>query len=490
MDKHLLPDHSCEICKPLRPANSSLWGPHLGRRTFFKLAGTGVAGYFLVPAAMANSVPTQYSGAQLVGKARNVIFIQLQGAPSHIDTFDLKIGNWLPSDFNPTSYNGTLFPRGLMPNLADHLNKLTIIRSLRAPALVHNLQQIWTQISRNPTSIDGKTAPHIGSVVSLEFESERTPQQSLPGFVALNDGLLVGSGFLQSKYTPLSVPAISRGLPGTISPAGKAGFETRFQMLLDLDGNLRTDSPLGEDVADIDGFYQQAHTLMYNPQVDAVFTYRDDDSGRYGGTTFGLSLALARNLLSANLGTRFVQVNLDGWDNHTNIYTSIRQPAATLDRGLSALLTDLSAMPGVRGGTLLDETLIVAMGEFGRTVGSPGASLNAQNGRDHYFQHFAVLAGGGTRGGMVVGKTTDDGGAIMDPGWSQNRAVVNEDIAATIYSALGIDYTKILRDPATGRRFEYVPFASQGAWRPVLEVFSREPRFRPGTTPRAPRLNG
>lgn len=490
MDKHLHPNHSCEICKPLRPANSALWGPHLGRRAFFKLAGTGIAGSFLASTALAGSTQTQGTGAQLVGKARNVIFIQLQGAPSHVDTFDLKVGDWLPNDFNPTSYNGILFPRGLMPNLADHLNELTIIRSLRAPALVHDLQQIWTQISRNPTSIDGRTAPHIGSVVSVELESQRTPQQILPGFIALNEGLLVGSGFLQAKYTPLSVPAITRGLPGMLHPDGKDKFETKFQMLTNLDGNLRTDSPLGEEVADLDGFYQQAHNLMYNPQINEVFSYRKDDAGRYGGTAFGMSLAVARNIVGSNLGTRFIQVNHNGWDNHANIYATIRQPAAVFDQGLAALLTDLSSMPGVMGGTLLDETLIVAMGEFGRTVGVPGASLNTQNGRDHYFQHFAVLAGGGTRGGTVIGKTNDIGGAIVDPGWSQNRAIVNEDIAATIYSALGIDYTKEIRDPASARRFEYVPFAAQGAWGPVLEVFKREPRLRQGITPRGPRQIG
>lgn len=490
MDKHLLPNHTCEICKPLRSVNSALLGPSLGRRAFFKLAGTGLAGYFLLPTVTVKAAVVPQTSPQLTGKARNVIYIHLQGAPSHTDTFDLKVGPWLPAEFNPTSYKGTLFPQGLMPRVAEHLDKLAIIRSVRASALVHNLQQIWTQIARNPSSLEGRIAPNLGSVVALECESQRQPHHSLPGFLALNDGLVVGSSFLNPKFAPLSLPSVSAGLPGVLHPDGKAGFETRFQMLTELDGGLRNNSPLGEEVHEVNETYNQARGLMYNPQVNAVFTLKDADLNKYGGTGFGQSLAVARNLLEADLGTRFIQVNLDGWDHHVNIYGSIVQPATILDRALSGLLSDLSIIPGKLGGTLLDETLIVMMGEFGRTVGEPGTSLNPQNGRDHDFNHFAVFAGGGTRGGTVIGKTNVLGNAVQEAGWSQNRPVVNEDIAATIYSALGIDYTKVLRDPLTQRRFEYVPFASEGAWRPVMELFERQPASRPGLSPRNPRQIG
>lgn len=488
MDKHLLPDHTCEVCRPERPANSALWGPQLGRRGFFKLASAGVAGYFLAPLALTVEAKAETSGAQLVGKARNVVFIHLQGAPSHVDTFDLKVGPWLPADFNPTSYNGVSFPQGLMPRLAEHLDKLALIRSVRASALVHDLQQVWVQIARNPTSVTGRIAPNIGSVVALEFESQRQPHQIMPGFAALNGGNTVGAGYFNALYAPFAPSVGVTGLAGIENPAGRGGFEQRFQALMELDGALRVNSPLGEEVNDVDGFYQRARAMMYNAQVTAAFQAPGDEQLRYGGSGFGNSLLIARNLLNANLGTRFVQVNMDGWDNHTNIYTAIRQPAAILDQGLSALLTDLSTLPGLKGGSLLDETLIVMMGEFGRTVTGPnGGGLNAQNGRDHYFQHFVVFAGGGVSGGAVLGKTTDDGGGVLDPGWSQHRAVVNEDIAATIYSALGIDYTKKLRDDPLQRGFEYVPFAAQGAWGPVLEVFGRGPQTRTPIAPRSPR---
>lgn len=494
LDRHLHPDHSCEVCKPLKPANSALWGPELGRREFFKIAGAGVAGYFLVPNLAAEAAAETTSvGAKLVGKARNVIFCLLNGAPSHVDTFDLKVGPWLPADFTPDSLNGFLFPKGLMPTLFAQLGKIAVVRSLRAPALAHGLQQTWVQIARNPAAALGKIAPNIGSVVALEFEKQRQPNQKLPGFISMNTGgNLIGQGYFSPRYTPFDTTASATGLTNLANPAGQATFDRRYQMLTEVDGKLRNGgaSPLGEEVNSMEGFYQQSRGMMYNPEVDAVFKFSTADQNRYGtgaaATGFGNSCIVARNLVKANAGTRYIQINLGGWDNHSNIYTAIRNPALQLDRGLGNLIADLSTTPGVGGGTLLDETLIVAMGEFGRTVRTRtgAAGLNDQNGRDHFFQHFCMFAGGGIVGGRVVGETSADGFSTVNPGWSQNRPVANEDLAATIYSACGIDYTTIRRDDPFQRGFEYVPFASQGAWYPILELFTRSISTRPKVQPR------
>src|SRR6476659_2312416 len=114
MDKHLHHDHSCKTCRQLRPANSGLWGPQLGRRSFFHIAGAGVTGYFLAPlSSKLFEARAETYAAKLIGKASNCIFIHMQGAPSHVDTFDLKVGPWTPADFNPTEYDGVLFPQGL-----------------------------------------------------------------------------------------------------------------------------------------------------------------------------------------------------------------------------------------------------------------------------------------------------------------------------------------------------------------------------------------
>src|SRR5207244_974491 len=202
--------------------------------------------------------------------------------------------------------------------------------------------------------------------------------------------------------------------------------------------------------------YSSARQMMYDPGVNAAFRFTTQERNRYGNSPFGNSCLVARNLVNANLGTRYIQITLGGWDNHQSIYTpnsGIYVPARQLDSGLANLIADLATMSGSNGRTLLDETLIVVKGEFGRTIGG----LTDLNGRDHYFVHSALFAGGGVRGGQVLGSTTDDGQYIDDPGWSEERFVAAEDVAATIYSALGINYTTVRRDDPLGRGFEYIP---------------------------------
>jgi uncharacterized protein (DUF1501 family) len=261
-------------------------------------------------------------------------------------------------------------------------------------------------------------------------------------------------------------------------------------VLQTIDGSLRSNSPLGDDVTTLGSFYGRGKGMMYDPAVDAAFKFTTEEQQRYGSNGFGNSCIVARNLMKADQGTRYIQVNFGGWDHHQDIYARSDTPNRTvpglynqcsqLDAGLSNLLDDLAAAPGINGGTLLDETLVVAMGEFGRTVGP----LTNQDGRDHYFQHFAVFAGGGVTGGRVIGKTTADGGFVEEPQWSQNRPAQYEDVAATIYSAMGINYLTIRRDDPFGRGFEYIPFANEGAWYPMLELFSRSVDQRPRTNPR------
>lgn len=490
MANHLQYGHECEVCKPLRPATSPLTGPLLGRRSFFKLAGTGLSGFFL-SSLVKSEVVAQPAAAQLFGTARNCIFILLAGAPSHVDTFDLKEGAWTPSDFMPTTINGIRFPVGLMPNLASQLNRLAIVRSMRAPALVHPLQQTWAQIARSPSSALGKIAPNMGSVVALEFEPQRQATQKLPGFVSLNTGgSVVGAGYFDGLYSPFDVTAAPTGLGTLTNSDGQAKFEARYGVLQSIDASLRGNSPLGSAAATMSSFYDSGRGMMYEPTVDAAFKFTTEEQTRYGGNNgFSNSCIVARNLLQGNLGTRFIQINFGGWDHHDDIYAAgagIYLRTAQLDQGLGNLLNDLAAAPGTRGGSLLDETLIVAMGEFGRTVGA----LTGQAGRDHYFQHFAVLAGGGVSGGIVIGETSADGSVTFNPGWSANRSAQYEDIAATIYAALGINYLTVRHDDPFGRGFEYVPFAAEGYWQPIAELFPRNIQSRPVPPPPTGRTGG
>ncbi len=437
------------------------------RRHFFRIAGTSlVASYFadvLDPNLLLASTTT--SNATLRNSAKSVIFIFLPGAPSQTDLWDLKEGSWTPGDLAPTSYGDLRWPQGLLPKTGEHLDKLTIVRSALSWAAVHQLGQVWAQIARNPGGATGAIAPHIGAVIALESQSTRTPADVLPGFIALNAGSIPTCGYLPAKYAPFGVTTDESGLSTLSHPEGADRFARRWDLLHKLDAN-RTSGALGKPSLDMNDFYDQAKTLMEAPGVNALFTYDDAEHARYGATSFGDSLVVARNLVAANKGTRFVQVTLGGWDHHSDIYDkdaaqSIYAQSAELDAALGALLADLDAT------NLLDETLIVIASEFGRTVGP----LNGQGGRDHFLRNSVIFAGGGTKGGRAIGKTDATGANVIEYGWSAQRDVRPEDVTCTIYSALGIDYTKIRNDDPLGRGFEYVPFASEGLYAPIEELW-------------------
>jgi Protein of unknown function (DUF1501) len=466
--------HTCSDCTP--KGEGFPLGRGFTRRRFLQIAGTGVVASWFADIAdpkllFARNVAPNVA---LRSTAKSCIFIFLPGAPSHIDTWDLKEGTWTPSDFAPTSFlNNTLrFPQGLLPQTAAQLDKLSIIRSGLAWAAVHQLGQAWAQIARNPGGATGAIAPHIGAVVALESQAKRTPSDVLPGFIALNSGSIPTSGYLPATYAPFGVQTAATGLPTIAHPDGAARFSDRWSLIHTLDAN-RASGALGKSSLDMNDFYDQAKALMDAPGINNLFSFTTDEHTKYGASSFGDSLIVARNLVNARRGTRFVQATFGGWDHHSDIYdktaaNSLYTQAKVFDPALGALLTDLASMPGADAGkTLLDETLVVIVAEFGRTVGP----LNNQNGRDHFLRNSYVFAGGGTRGGRVFG-ATDDTGNAKDYGWSGNRDVRPEDVTCTIYSALGIDYTTVRHDDPLNRGFEYVPFAKDGVYAPVEDLWS------------------
>lgn len=443
------------------------------RRRFLKVAGTGiVASWFAdVFSPRLLQAATAAPNVALRNSAKNCIFIFLPGAPSNIDTWDLKEGAWTPADFAPATVNGIRFPQGLLPKTAEHLDKITFVRSGLSWAAVHTLGQAWAQIARNPGGATGSIAPHIGAVVALETQLKRAATDVLPGFVALNSTGIPSSGYLAATYAPFQVQPSSTGLATLSHPDGATRFSDRWNLLQQLDAN-RTTGALGKVTLDMADFYKQSKTLMDAPNINANFSFTADEHARYGSTTFGDSLVIARNLIASGKGTRFVQATFGGWDHHSNIYAktgnSLYTQCAQFDPAYAALLADLKAMPGSSAGrTLLDETLVVVVAEFGRTVGV----LNNQNGRDHNLRMTTVWAGGGVRGGNAIGKTDATGNKVDDYGWSASRDVRPEDVTSTIYSALGIDYTTVRHDDPLNRGFEYVPFAKDGTYKPIDELF-------------------
>lgn len=439
--------------------------PFASRRNFLKLGGGALTMSWMAERAQA-AVRIDKQNVPLLNKAKNCIFILLTGAPSHTDTFDLKVVNGVTPTavFKPDTVGGLYLPTGIMPKLSTMTSDFAVIRSMRAWALVHNLAQMWTQIGRNPVAALGDIAPNIGSMVAIEKESERRSTDVLPTFVALNSNQAVGSGYLASAFAPLKFNANPRGLTNTTNPDGQSRLDERYALMNQLDAPNRSNSPYGRPMEDMDAFYKSAKAMTYNPIVDQAFQFAAAERIPYGSSGVGDACLTAAKILKANAGTRFIQITSGSWDDHLNIYTDTVLPARmrTHDAAVGQLIADLKA-----NGQLQD-TLIVMVGEFGRTVGP----LSAASGRDHYTQQFCFLAGAGIKGGRAIGATNAAGSFTSDFGWSRQRDVRPEDIEATIYSALGINYTSIRYDDPFNRGFEYVPFASDDLYGPVNELWA------------------
>ncbi|HUQ95125.1 MAG TPA: DUF1501 domain-containing protein [Bryobacteraceae bacterium] len=439
--------------------------PFFTRRRFFQALGAGFGGFTLAGSAFSQDTGVVARGnPALINKARNVIFVLLQGAPSHTDTFDFKmIDGVTPASFKPEMIKGIHWPTGLMPKLAANVPDMAIVRSVRSWALQHNLGQAWAQIGRSPAAALGDIAPNIGSIFAIEKKSERRPTDSFPLFLGLNANDMIGSGYLNAAYAPVKFTPAQSGFPDTNNTDGQTRFESKWKLLNSLDAPLRVDSPYSKNLEDFDGFYKEAKSMMFNPKVDSAFRFTTEESQKYGASGFGNACLTAYKVLAAHSGTRYIQINLGGWDNHQNIYTAAVLPriAGQFDAGIAQLMTDL------KSSGLLQETMIVVMGEFGRTVGR----LTGQQGRDHYLQQFAMFAGAGIQGGRAIGSTDPTGAATRETGWSRDRDVRAEDIEATIYSATGINYTNIRYDDPFNRGFEYVPSADQDAYGPITELW-------------------
>ena len=312
----------------------------------------------------------------------------------------------------------------------------------------------------------GDVAPNAGSIVALEKEKERTAGQVFPSFLALNSQAAIGSGYLPTAYEPLRIVPATAGLPDTTHPetGGQTRFENRYALLKSLDGALRAQGPNGQPMQDMAGFYEAGRAMMYNPQVNQAFRFTADEAARYGTSGFGNACLVAAKALAANGGTRYIMITLGGWDHHQNIYDANNLPrmSTQFDNAFAMLVDDLKASGQ------FNETLIVVQGEFGRTTGA----ITAQAGRDHYLQQFVLFAGAGVRGGRALGSTNTAGSATEEYAWGENRDFKPEDTEATIYSALGIDWTTIRYDDPFGRGFEYVYEASKGAYKPLHELWS------------------
>jgi uncharacterized protein DUF1501 len=295
--------------------------------------------------------------------------------------------------------------------------------------------------------------------VAYEFQGRRKSMDYLPPFVSMNYGTdQVKEGCLDSRFAPLNLDT-KGDLPFVVSEAERGQFGRRTELLNQMNRLTISGSAARMDaVKEIDVFRRDALDMLQSPEIPKVMRVNQEDRSRYGNTTFGDACILARNILAADAGTHFIAINQPGWDFHTNIYDKSQRVnhytlSHDLDSGLSELLGDLEKLRTRDGRSVLERTLVVCLGEFGRTVGD----LTVGKGRDHHrFAMSGLFAGGGVAGGRIIGETDDQGAKVIQSGWSKKRSIYPEDVAATIYSALGIDWTKKITNTPSGRTFEYV----------------------------------
>lgn len=454
----------------------------LNRRDLLKLGGMTLASTFSERVIW----PLKVSAAGKVTprrNARSVIFIELPGAISTPDCWDFKETKSTPKDFDIQKATSDLYlSKTLFPNHSYWAPKASFVRSMRGQELVHFLGQYHTQTGRAMNVALSKEIPAFGSIIAYELDSERRETDTFPTYMSVNLSRgrtgAIGSGFLPPRFAGLDLDSSSAletfGGSSEKKESSNAILMERWQALERM-GEVSpvSDEPIGEKVTEYNAFYKNAYKVLGDTRWSAVFKVSEEEKKRYSGD-FAMSLLLARNVLAADAGTRFIYVNHCGnggngpWDNHASIYGTgqpgrAEQPVYVncplLDRGLTNLVQDLLKMPGkAPGKTLFEETMIIVTSEFGRTP-----EVNPAGGRDHWAECYTTMyLGGGVKPGRIIGKTDETCSKVIDTGWNHKEQPSMDNTVATIYSALGIDWTKTIEKTPSGRGYDYVQMAPVG----------------------------
>ena len=450
----------------------------LGRRELLKWAGLAAAGSIAGPIARPLEVQAQ-GRSRPAGTARNAIMIEMSGAISPMDCWDLKETKLTPKDLDPQRIwsdfylSKTFFPKLIESGL---INRCSFVRSMLGRELIHLTGQYRVQTGRSINPAVAKEIPGFGSVIAYELESERRETDTLPTYMSTNLSRnstgLIGAGFLPNRCTGVDLDtSFVFNVFGGGDDAAREQVERRWQIRKRLSEASGMDrARLGDNVPPFEVFYDYAYHIVTDPRWSAVFRSSDAERDRYGRGQLGDGLVLAKKLLEADAGTRFVYISesIGGngpWDFHASIYDrtkpqNLYTKCWEWDRAFTALLQDLDAAPGREPGkSLLDETIIVSTGEFGRTP-----NFNTGGGRDHYDKTFtSLLVGGGIKGQRVVGKTNEDCSACIDNGWNHREQPQIDNLVATIYSALGIDWRKKIENTPSGRAYYYVQTSPIGS---------------------------
>jgi hypothetical protein len=391
------------------------------------------------------------------GGAEYCVFLFLNGGASQLDSFDIKEGKWTPPDFDVRTVKpGIRLPYSLFPKLSGNLDRLVIARAVEAWESAHSRAQYYMQVGHPFSPARRNEMPALGAVIASEFASRRQESDFLPPFVAMNfagtSAGLVRQGCLPNSFGPLPIE-MKQGTEFVIDASERTDFDRRWRLREMLEG-----AGAAAPSQEFDAFYSSALTMMTAPGLAEAFKIPEEDRARYGSSTLGDSCILARNLVRSGAGTRFISISHNGWDLHADMYDPKNKRnhyglCRELDSAFAALLADLSKLTAKNGQTLLEKTFIVCMGEFGRT----GGELTVNRGRDHNRSAFsAVFAGAGVKGGRAFGVTDSNGVNVLQSEWNEKRSIYPEDVIVTIYSLLGIDWTKKITNTPSGRSFEYI----------------------------------
>jgi hypothetical protein len=412
----------------------------VSRRSFLRRAAAG--GAALAAGLRWGDCLSSYAG-ELRRQGRACILLWMAGGPSQFETFDPKPG---AETQGPTGAIATSVP-GIQ--IAEHwtrtarvMKDLALIRSMTSKEGNHGRATYLLHTSYAPSG--GVVHPGFGAVVAKELGGA---DFELPHFVSVS-GASVGPSFLGVRYAPFVVTNPNEPPDNLAPPVSGERLNRRLELMKELEAPLE-DSGAADLVREHRALYSQTAKMALSPRTRAFRLDNEPNRVRdaYGGSSFGQGCLMARRLVEA--GVTFVEVQSGGWDTHENELAGLKKLIPPVDQGFAALVEDLRA----RG--LLEKTLVIWMGEFGRM---PRINLTA--GRDHYPQAFNLaLAGAGVRGGRVVGATDARGVEVAE------RPVTVEDLFCTFCRVLGIN-PRTEYDSDVGRPLKIVEHGSE-----VRELF-------------------
>lgn len=354
--------------------------------------------------------------ANLRKRGKAMILLWMQGGPSQFETFDPKPGiqNGGPTQAISTSVNGIRIADNF-PQMAKVMDNIALVRSMTNKEGSHPRASYQMHTGYIPSG--SVKHPSFGSCIAQQIHNSEC---ELPSFVSI--GNTQGAGFLGMDYEPFVVNNPGQ-IPSNVAvPVADKRFQHRMGLLSQLEAEFAATGAKAV-VNTHQSLYRKASRLVRSDDVSTFDTSDEPTSlkARYGDTNFGKGCLLARRLVEK--GVTFVEVRSGNWDSHANNFEQCATRAGEVDPATATLITDLKD----RG--MLDDTLVVWMGEFGRTP-----KINARTGRDHYPRVFNLaMAGGGVKGGQVYGSSTEDGTAVKE------APVTVQDLYQTVCKSLQVN---------------------------------------------------